>query len=88
VLRTAIDARVADTTRFRRHQSVWYWGVWGIPDSGSVLSLSVPANSHFDLAMTARRPGLPETAGVPPRPAGVVPSQTGDVSIVYRTVRF
>ena len=88
VLRTAIDARVADTTRFRRHQSVWYWGIWGIPDSGSVLSLSVPVNAHFDLAMMARRPGLPSTAGVPPRPPEVVPSQTGDMSVVYRTVRF
>jgi hypothetical protein len=88
VLRTAIDARVADTTRFRRHQSVWYWGIWGIPDSGSVLSLSVPVNAHFDLAMMAWRPGLPASAGVPPRPPEVVPSQTGDMSVVYRTVRF
>ena len=88
VLRTAIDARVADTTRFRRHQSVWYWGIWGIPDSGSVLSLSVPVNAHFDLALTARHPGLPATAGVPPRPPEVVPSQTGDMTLVYRTIRF
>jgi hypothetical protein len=38
--------------------------------------------------MIARRPGLPPSVVVPPRPANVVPQQTGDVSVVYRTVRF
>jgi hypothetical protein len=88
VLRTAIDARVADTTRFRLRSKAWSWSYWAVPDSGAVFSLSVPPGAHFDLAMIARRPGLPPSVIVPPRPAGVVPEQTGDVSVVYRTVRF
>jgi hypothetical protein len=88
VLRTAIDARVADTTRFRRRSPTWSWSFWAVPDSGAVFSLAVPPGAHFDLAMIARRPGLPPSVVVPPRPANVVPQQTGDVSVVYRTVRF
>ncbi len=88
VLRTAIDARVVDTTRFRRRSPTWSWSFWAVPDSGAVFSIAVPPSAHFDLAMIARRPGLPPSVVVPPRPANVVPQQTGDVSVVYRTVRF
>ncbi len=88
VLRTAIDARVVDTTRFRRRPPTWSWSFWAVPDSGAVFSIAVPPSAHFDLAMIARRPGLPPSVVVPPRPANVVPQQTGDVSVVYRTVRF
>jgi Peptidase family M28 len=88
VVRTAIDARVADTTRFRYHSRIWTWTYWAVPDSGAVFSIAVPPNAHFDLAMTARRPGLPASVVLPPRPADVVPLQTGDATVVYRTVRF
>ena len=88
VLRTAIDARVADTTRFRSRSGRWSWSFWAVPDSGAVFSIAVPPSAHFDLAMIARRPGLPSSVVVPPRPAEVVPQQTGDISVVYRTVRF
>jgi hypothetical protein len=88
VIRTAIDARVADTTRFRRHSQRWSWNYWAVSDSGAVFSIAVAPGAHFDLAMMARRPGLPPSVVVPPRPVDVVPWQTGDVSVVYRTVRF
>ena len=88
VVRTAIDARVVDTTRFRFHGRTWDWAFWNVPDSGVVFSIAVPPGAHFDLAMVARRPGLPASVVVPPRPSYVVPRQTGDVSAVYRTVRF
>jgi Peptidase family M28 len=88
VLRTAIDARVADTTRFRLRSRTWSWSYWAVPDSGAVFSIAVPPSAHFDLAMIARRPGLPASVVVPPRPANVVPQQTGDVSVVFRTVHF
>ncbi len=88
VIRTAIDARVADTTRFRGHPRAWAWTFWAPPDSGAVFSIAVPPAAHFDLAMIAMRPGLPASVAVPPRPADVVPRQSGDVSVVYRTVRF
>jgi hypothetical protein len=52
--------------------------------------LTIPADGHIELGLAARRPGVPAIPGVtiPPRPADVVPSQTGDVSIVYRERRF
>lgn len=88
IVRTAIDARVVDTTRFRHHGRVWTWEYWAVPDSGAVFSLAVPPGSHLDVAMLARRPGLPPSVTIPARPADVVPRQTGDVSVVYRAVRF
>jgi hypothetical protein len=88
VSRTAIDARVADTTRFRRRSGAWAWTYWAVPDSGAVFSLGVPVDAHFQLILTARRPGLPGFIGLPARPADVVPRQTGDVSVVVREVRF
>ena len=38
----------------------------------------------------ARSFGLPHVAGVviPERPSGVVPFQTGDITVVYRRVRL
>jgi hypothetical protein len=63
---------------------------WAIPDSGAIVALSIPSGSYIDFDLAARRPGIPTIPGVtiPPRPAYVVPSQTGDVSIVYRHRRF
>jgi hypothetical protein len=86
VSRTAIDARVADTSRFRRRSGSWEY--WAVPDSGAVFSLAVPPGAHFELRLAARRPGLPSFIVLPPRPASTVPRQTGDVSIVFREVRF
>ena len=63
---------------------------WAVPDTGAIIALTIPAQSHLDFELAARRDGLPEIPGVsiPPRPADVVPSQTGDVNIVSRGRRF
>ena len=63
---------------------------WAIPDSGAVVELSVPAGGQIDFDLAARRPGIPSVSGlqIPARPPYVVPSQTGDVNIVYRQWRF
>jgi hypothetical protein len=63
---------------------------WAVPDTGAIVSLSIPAGGHIDFDLAARLPGIPAVPGVtiPPRPPYVVPSQTGDVSIVYRQWRF
>src|SRR4029079_10421103 len=90
VVRTAIDGKVADTTRFRRHPRTWAMLYWGVPDSGAVFSLSIPVGAHIDVEMAARSPGLPAIPGVqiPPRPNDVVPIQVGDVKVGYTKVSY
>ena len=90
VLRTAIDARVVDTTRFRRHLRDWAMEYWAVPDSGAVFSLAVPVGRHISVDLVARRTGLPSLPAVqiPQRPAYVVPVQSGDVSVTYARVSF
>jgi hypothetical protein len=90
VLASSIDGRVVDTTRYRVHTRDWIMQYWAVPDSGAIVMLSFAAGSNIDFDLAARRPGLPQIADVrvPPRPPYVVPSQTGDVSIVYRHWRY
>jgi len=90
VLTSSIDGRVVNTTRYRRRSGDWVMEYWAVPDSGATIALSIPAGSHIDFDLAARRPGIPAVPGVtiPPRPSYVVPSQTGDVSIVYGQRRF
>jgi hypothetical protein len=90
VLESSIDGRVVDTTRYRRRTRDWVMQYWAIPDSGALVDLSVPAGARIYFDLAARRPGIPQNSGVriPPRPSYVVSSQTGDVNIVYRQLRF
>ncbi|HEX9084129.1 MAG TPA: hypothetical protein VF836_05280, partial [Gemmatimonadaceae bacterium] len=84
------DGRVVDTTRYRLRAREWVMQYWAVPDTGAIVALSIPAGGHIDLELAARRPGILPVPGVtiPKRPPYVVPSQTGDVSIVYRQWRF
>jgi hypothetical protein len=90
VLTSSIDGRVVDTTRYRHRSPDWEMEYWAVPDSGATIALSIPASSHINFDLAARRPGIPPVPGVtiPPRPPYVVPSQTGDVNIVYARRRF
>jgi len=90
VLESSIDGRAIDTTRYRHRERNWVMQYWAVPDSGAVVALSIPAGSRFDFDLAARRLGIPPVPGltIPPRPPDVVPSQTGDVNIVYRQWRF
>ena len=90
VLTSSIDGRVVDTTRYRSHARDWVMEYWSVPDTGAIVALSIPAGGHIDFDLAARRSGIPPGSGVtiPPRPPYIVPSQTGDVSIVYRQWRF
>jgi hypothetical protein len=90
VLTSSIDGRVVDTTRYRHRDRDWAMEYWAVPESGATIALSIPAGGHIDLDLAARRLGIPPLPGVtiPPRPPYVVPSQTGDVSIVYAQRRF
>jgi hypothetical protein len=96
VLTTWIDGRLVDTTRYRSagrgpdRSGDWIMQYWAVPDTGAIISLAVPAQTHLTFELAARRDNVPPIPGVtiPPRPADVVPSQTGDVSVVYRVRRF
>jgi hypothetical protein len=90
VLTSSIDGRVVDTTRYRHRARDWVMQYWAVPDTGAIVALSIPAGGHIDFDLVARRLGIPPVPGVtiPPRPPYVVPSQTGDVNIVYRQWRF
>jgi len=90
VLTSSIDGRIVDTTRYRRHSPVWTMTYWAVPDSGAIVALSIPFGQHIDFDLAATHPGLPSISGVtiPARPADVVPSQDGDVSVSYRRARF
>jgi hypothetical protein len=95
VLGASIDGRVVDTTRYRRGAIAdgaedWVMQYWAVPDTGAMIALTIPAHDHLEIDLAARRPGLPPIPGVaiPPRPSDIVPSQTGDVNVVYRERRF
>ena len=89
VLTSSVDGRVVDTTRYRSRARDWVMQYWAVPDTGAIVALSISAGGHIDFDLAARRPGIPPSGvTIPPRPPYVVPSQTGDVSIVYRQSRF
>ena len=90
VLTSSIDGRVVDTTRYRYHARDWVMEYWAVPDTGAIVALSIPPDGHMEFDLAARRPGIPPIPSVklPARPSYIVPSQTGDVSIVYRQWRF
>jgi hypothetical protein len=90
VLTSSIDGGVVDTTRYRHRDRDWVMEYWAVPESGATIALSIPAGANIDFDLAARRLGLPPIPGIviPQRPPYVVPSQTGDVSIVYGQWRF
>lgn len=90
VLAAAVDGRTVDPSRYRFKTPEWQLTYWGPADSGFSLTLTVANGSRPVLELAAQTSGLPVLPGVtmPPRPAGVLPSQTGDMTVVYRRVEF
>ena len=90
VIASTIDGRAVDTTRYRHPARDWVMEYWAVPESGATVALSIPAGGHIDFDVAARQPGIPAVQGItiPPRPPYIAPSQTGDVTIVYRQIRF
>ena len=88
VLRASIDGRAIDTARYRRDVRPWRLDYTAPPDSGIMLGLTVPAATSVSLDVLARSPGVPAITGVtlPTRTADVVTAQTGDVTVVHRTL--
>jgi hypothetical protein len=94
VLRASIDGQLIDTTRYRRGiVSGWFLAYNAPPPAGIKLGLTVPAGSRVSLDLLTRTPGVPpfEALHVPPLPPrlpDVVTVQTGDITLVHRTVTF
>jgi hypothetical protein len=88
VIGAAVDGRAIDTTRYRLRTRQWTLRYWAPSDSGAMLSLRVPVGSTPKLEIVARSPGIPALPGVTilPRPANVVPVQSGDLTLVRRSV--
>jgi hypothetical protein len=90
VISAAVNGRPIDASRYRNRPARWGIDFVAPPDSGFTLALTIPAGAPAQLGVTARIPGLPPLPGVvlPPRPAGVLSIQSGDMTIVYRRLRF
>jgi hypothetical protein len=86
VISAAIDGRAIDTTRYGLHTREWTLWYWAPSDFGALLSVIVPAGSTPKLEILAYSLGIPTLPGItiPPRPANVVPVQSGDVTILCR----
>ena len=83
-----VDGRRVARDRYRRPPAALSLPFTAPPDSGFVAVLELPRDSAAVLQLAAVAPGLPAMPGVtvPPRPAGVVPVQNGDVTVRYRRV--
>lgn len=90
VLSSSIDGRVVDTTRYRRRAPGWALDYSAVPDSGAIVALSIPPGKPITFEILAFIPGLPVIPGVsiPARPSGVVPSQRGDATYIYKRLTF
>lgn len=90
VLAATVDGRIVDPSKYRYRSPDWQLTYWAPADSGFTLSLVIPKDAKPVVTLTRQVAGLPALPGVtiPPRPAGVLPSQTGDISVVYRRLTF
>ena len=90
VVTASVDGRAIDRSRYRQAERGWFLDYAAPPDSGFILDLLVPTDSIPTLDLVAQQAGLPSIPGhrVPPRPPHVLPSQTGDVTLVHRVVRL
>lgn len=86
----AVDGRAIDRSRYRARSARWTLEYVAPTDSGFTLRLQLAGATAPMLTVLARRPGIPQLTGltVPARPAGLLPIQAGDQSIVFKRVRL
>ncbi|HEX6049790.1 MAG TPA: hypothetical protein VFZ21_11005, partial [Gemmatimonadaceae bacterium] len=90
VLRASVDGRAVDTTRYRSPVRQWRLDYAAPPDTGFTLGLTLESSGPLTLDLVTYTPGLPLVPGLePPRRAPhVVTVQSGDMTVVRRTLRF
>jgi hypothetical protein len=91
VLAATIDGRAVITDGYRAPQR----GRFGIeyvapPADGFEIVFFTRVGQPVDLAVVSYQPGIPRVPGVevPTRPAGVIPIQRGDYTLVHQRVRI
>ncbi len=91
VSKAAVDGRAIDTTRFRRSQAQWNFEFNAPPDSGFVIDFTLAKGTKsMALELESMTSGLPTLADVliPARPAGTIPVQMGDITVVRRRIAY
>lgn len=70
--------------------TAWTLEYFNAPASGAVVSMTLRGSRGLTVAVTERAHGLPDLPGtsVTPRPASLVPIQSGDTTSVRRTYAF
>ena len=88
VIRSSVDGRPIDTSRYRGGVRPWQLDFTAPPDSGVRLVLTVASGAPLSIDLAARLRPLPPLPAVtiPARAPDVVTVQTGDVTIVRRKV--
>jgi hypothetical protein len=87
VIAASVDGRPVDTARYRRRRA-WPLQLVAPPDSGFLLALRLRPNGRAVLGLMGRVGTIPSLEGfqIPRRPAGVLPVNDGDATLVYRRV--
>jgi hypothetical protein len=90
IINAAVDDRSIDRSRYRSRSARWSLEYIAPDAAGFTLRLTLAASSKPALNVLARRPGIPQLGGltIPVRPAGVLPIQNGDQTIVYKRVQL
>jgi MFS family permease len=85
----SVAGRAVTTDRYRRRQQ-WPLQYTAPPDTGFLITMSFRAGVQPTIGVMALMDTIPPLPGfrVPQRPAGVLPYQNGDVSLVYRRFRY
>jgi hypothetical protein len=86
---SAVNGRTIARDRLRRQGTGWSLEFVAPPDSGFTLTLDFEAPNSPELWMTARSAGIGALPGTPaPRPAGVLPIQSGDMTVVFKRLKL
>ena len=90
VLAASVDGRAIDRSRYRSRSARWLLDYVAPTDSGFVLRLAFAKGSLPLLGITSRRAGIPPLAGYrpPTKPDWLLPYHSGDMTVVYRRIRF
>jgi hypothetical protein len=82
-----VDDREVRTDRYRARPEPWRLEYVSPPDDGFILTLALRPGAEHEFSLIARHIGLPSGI-VPVRPAGIIPTGSGDASYVHGQIRL
>jgi hypothetical protein len=88
ILSATVGGVSVDTRRYRSPLRRWSLEFDAPSDTGVVLALTIVPNAHPMLGLLARQDGIPAIKDfrMPTRPAGIIPIQAGNMTVVYRRI--